>query len=102
MSLKDISPEKTMLYIFNVGHSGAKLSQLRKGTTSMGYTIWQRAIKDQYGFATIYFKDQIFDFKFFERKNGKIINTATINLRDTDTQPDQNSLGALIKSNFCK
>ena len=102
MSLKDISPEKTMLYVFNVGNSGTSLCGLKEGKNSNGYTIWQRAIKDNYGFGTIYFKEQIFDFKFYERKNGKIITAATINLRDTDTQPDQNVLGALIKSQFCK
>merc|ERR1712032_404344 len=99
---KYVAPEKTLLYVFNVGNAGSSLCGVKAGKTSIGYNIWQRSIKDDYGFATLYFKGDIFDFRFFERKAGKIITSATFNFRDTDNQPDQNTLGALIKSQFCR
>merc|ERR1711957_1115140 len=102
LSFKDISPSKTMLYVFNIGNAGSRLCGLHEGKTSNGYTIWQRSIKGDYGFATLYLKGDIFDFKFLEKKKGKIITSATFEFRDTDNQPDQNTLGALIQSQFCK
>merc|ERR1711957_841496 len=84
------------------GNDGSHLCGLHEGKTSNGYTIWQRSIKGDYGFATLYLKGDIFDFKFLEKKKGKIITSATFEFRDTDNQPDQNTLGALIQSQFCK
>ena len=102
LSLKDIDEKKTMLYVFNVGNAGSDLCGLKEGQTSNGYTIRQRSIKGDYGFATLYLKGDNFDFKFHTRRNGKLITAATFEFRDTDKQPDQNVLGNLIKSQFCK
>ena len=109
---KILDPKQTILYIFNVGHSGNSLEKLKSGKLSNAYVIWQRSISQEnengeiengnYGFADFAINKDTIDVKFYEMKaKDEVVKTAFFTIVET-IMPDQNVINSILDEKFCK
>lgn len=96
---------QSVLYVFNVGNSGATLEKIHIGKASNGYLIWERSIETEKnasnGFANFAIGKDYVDVKFYELKGkNEVEKTAKFTVAE-QIMPEQSIMNSVIDEKFC-
>jgi hypothetical protein len=107
---KTVEKNQSVLYVFNIGNSGAGLEKIPIGKASNGYVIWERSIatgeeKDlksaNYGFANLAISKNFIEVNFYEMKGKNEVEKIAMFSVTEEIMPDQTIINSVIDENFC-